>query len=306
MKWILGAVVGVVLLIVASFASVLHVVPMTTPSLVHAYQSIVPQEENGPWIDVYVFDFFYWHNQFQKVTPGTIQAHARWFFVPGQPARSVKEWKVTKGKRVQVTQKIPAVPPSHLSLVQALERYGLSQDVQAAIALEGQLSGTYQVVFAPVAESYLRYEPIRLMALYSFLSSGGSAFSLRDVETIVQAARAADVNPLLLIAITGQEESFVPQSWPAAAQIVNNPFNVHVSWQDYNTNLANAAQIAANSVRLKLATPPPPGEDAIAWINDPRNPDGLYATDPHWANGVRAIFWALQNQFGMGSGQGKK
>jgi len=52
-----------------------------------------------------------------------------------------------------------------------------------------------------------------------------------------------------------------------------------VSWRKYNTNLADAAQIVANSIRLKLYTAAPSGEDAIAWINDPRNPDGLYATD---------------------------
>jgi len=61
--------------------------------------------------------------------------------------------------------------------------------------------------------------------------------------------------------------------------------------------LADAAQIAANSMRLKLSTPAPSGEDATAWINDPRNPEDLYATDPHWADGVRAIFWALQDAF---------
>lgn len=299
MKWIIGIVVGVILLIAAVGSAAFNAAPMATPALIHAYESIVPQEENGPWIDVYVFDFFYWHNQFRQLTNADIAQHARWFFVPGIPAHVVDVCHVQHGKKVCKKTKIKAVPPSHLTLVQALDLHGLGADAQEAVTLEGQLSGTYQVSFAPVSEPYLRYEPINVTKLYSFLSSGGSAFSLSDLNTIIQAARAAGVNPLLLVAITGQEESFVPRSWPAAAKILNNPFNVNVSWQNYNTNLANAAQIAANSVRLKLATPPPAGEDAISWINDPRNPDGLYATDRNWADGVRAIFWSLQDQFGL-------
>jgi|GEM_PF-3612707 len=297
MKWVVGSIITVMLLIIAVASSVLHVTPVSTPALMRAYERIVPQEENGPWIDVYLFDFFYWHNQFERVTGQTIALHARWFDVPGRSALVEKLIEVKAGKRDIVIKRIPAVAPTHLTLVQALVKYGLEGKVQEAIALEGQLSGTYQVVFAPVAQSYLRYQPIRVEALFAFLRAGGSAFTWGDIETIVQAARAAGINPLLLMAITGQEESFVPRSWPAAQQIVNNPFNVNVSWRKYNTNLADAAQIAANSIRLKLSTPAPSGEDAIAWINDPRNPDGLYATDPHWADGVRAIFWALQDVF---------
>ncbi|CAM3982693.1 murein hydrolase activator EnvC family protein [Alicyclobacillus pomorum] len=140
-----------------------------------------------------------------------------------------------------------------------------------------------------VTETSLQYQPIAPTALYAYVRSRNSTFSLQDIETICAAAQRYNVNPALLIAITGQEQHFVPPG-PDADMIRNNPFNVFYSWQVYNTNLADTANIAADTLRHKLSAPPPAGEDPILWINDPRNPWGIYATDPNWAYGVRAIF----------------
>ncbi|WAH36774.1 murein hydrolase activator EnvC family protein [Alicyclobacillus dauci] len=148
-----------------------------------------------------------------------------------------------------------------------------------------------------VVEQDLRYRSISPMSLYNYVQAHDSTFSLGDIETICNAARSYDVNPALLIAITGQEQAFVPPS-ADAGEIRNNPFNVFYSWQVYNTNLADAANIAANTLRHKLSVSPPSGEDPIHWINDPANPWGIYATDPNWANGVETYFNSIMQQCG--------
>lgn len=286
-----------IFLLIAVASSAFHTAPESTKALITSYQQIVPTQENGPWLDVYIFDYFYMDNQFNHVTPATIREHAHWFYVP---ARYIHHWSIVKGKRVEHTTYIP---PTHLSIIQALNKYGLSQYDAMALELEGLLAGQYHVgdsgkgSYAPVPEAELRYQAVNLSGLYSFLHNGGSAFTYADVQIIANAAKSDDINPLLLVAITGQEESFVPTSWQDWPKIINNPFNVNVSWQDYNTNLTDAAQIAANTVAAKLQTPPPPGMDPIAWMNSPANPDGIYAQDPNWPNGVRAIFTELQSQF---------
>lgn len=148
-----------------------------------------------------------------------------------------------------------------------------------------------------VAVPALRYQDISPQKLLGYVLTQGSTFSLADMETICNAAKRYDVNPALLVAITGQEQAFVPKS-PNASLIRNNPFNVFYSWRVYNTNLADASNIAANTLRHKLSTPPPGGEDAILWINDKHNPWGIYATDPHWAYGVRSFYNAIMAYVG--------
>jgi peptidoglycan hydrolase CwlO-like protein len=143
----------------------------------------------------------------------------------------------------------------------------------------------------------LRFQNISPTILYDYVHGRDSTFSPADIQTICSAAKAYDVNPALMVAITGQEQAFVPPG-PDAALIRNNPFNVLFSWQVYNTNLADASNIAAKFLRFKLSTPPPNGEDAILWINDPRNPGGIYATDPNWAYGVRAFYQRIMSYVG--------
>ncbi len=163
---------------------------------------------------------------------------------------------------------------------------------QQIAELKRQAAEQERIIATPsgdVSVPALRWHDIPPSKLYAYVQRHGSTFSLADIETICQAAQRYDVNPALMVAITGQEQAFVPPG-PDAALIRNNPFNVFYSWQVYNTTLADAANIAADTIRHKLSTPPPNGEDAILWLNDPHNPWGIYATDPHWAYGVRQYF----------------
>ncbi|WP_157076344.1 murein hydrolase activator EnvC family protein [Alicyclobacillus kakegawensis] len=163
---------------------------------------------------------------------------------------------------------------------------------QQIAELKRQAAQQERIIATPsgdVTVPILRWHDLSVDKLYAYVQQQGSTFSRADIETICAAARRYDVNPALLVAITGQEQAFVPPG-PDADLIRNNPFNVFYSWQVYNTTLADAANIAADTIRHKLSTPPPKGEDAILWLNDPHNPWGIYATDPNWAYGVRRYF----------------
>ncbi|RXZ81843.1 hypothetical protein EBB07_12555 [Paenibacillaceae bacterium] len=105
-------------------------------------------------------------------------------------------------------------------------------------------------------------------------------------DAITSAAKAYNIHPLLLFAITGQEQGFVSKSHPDAAQIANNPFNVFHSWKDYNTTIDDSAEIAAKTV-LRWSEDRPDHIPAIQWVNR------KYAEDPKWSEGVQSIFNAM-------------
>ncbi|XID94463.1 hypothetical protein ACF3MZ_08065 [Paenibacillaceae bacterium WGS1546] len=103
---------------------------------------------------------------------------------------------------------------------------------------------------------------------------------------IVDAARTYDIHPLLLFAITGQEQGFVPRSSKDAHIIANNPFNVGHSWMDYNTDIEDSVGIASRLL-VRLAESRPNGHDPFVWFNR------TYAEDPLWSEGVRKLFHKL-------------
>jgi hypothetical protein len=130
----------------------------------------------------------------------------------------------------------------------------------------------------------LRYADIDAAAVKAYLRSRNSLLADEPYfGAIVASARKYDVNPLLLLAITGQEQGFVPKTGKQAKLIANNPFNVFHSWQEYNTDIADASDIAAKLV-AKLGASRPAGRDPFEWLNR------TYAEDPEWAEGVRQLF----------------
>ncbi|MCF8565587.1 hypothetical protein LLE49_12750 [Alicyclobacillus tolerans] len=168
------------------------------------------------------------------------------------------------------------------SQIQALEAEAQQQEQ----ILEGR-SGA-----SSVATPSLRYQNISPSKLYDFVHSKNSAFSLADIETICSVAKVYDVNPALMIAITGQELDFVQQGTSHETWKLENPFDVFGSWALYHTNLMQSATYAAEMIQVKLSAVPPRGEDPIIWLNDPKNHagNGVYATDASWAYGVQAIY----------------
>ena len=103
------------------------------------------------------------------------------------------------------------------------------------------------------------------------------------LSTILATALQYNIHPFLLIAIAGQEQSLVPLSHKKAYLIGNNPFNVHHSWKEYNTDIADSTRIAAETI-LKLIKGRPEDIQPLEWINR------KYAEDSNWHLGVEAFF----------------
>ncbi|MBD2847937.1 glucosaminidase domain-containing protein [Paenibacillus sp. IB182496] len=133
----------------------------------------------------------------------------------------------------------------------------------------------------------LRYSSFDERALRAYLDERDALLADSPYfEAIVDVSDRYNIHPLLMFAIAGQEQGFVPRSHEQAEAIANNPFNVHYSWQDYNTSIADSTEIAARTV-LRWSADRPEGTDPIAWINR------KYAEDPNWHVGVSAILQTL-------------
>ncbi|PYG86567.1 peptidase M23-like protein [Ruminiclostridium sufflavum DSM 19573] len=140
----------------------------------------------------------------------------------------------------------------------------------------------------------LKYIEINTDNLKKWLNARNSILADEPYTSgIVNAAKEYNVNPILLFAITGQEQSFVPRTGKNAVKIANNPFNVYHSWYEYNTNVNDSAKIAANTI-IKLSKGRPESVNPLAWINL-RGGAGGYAEDPNWWVGVSMIFQKIKS-----------
>lgn len=137
-----------------------------------------------------------------------------------------------------------------------------------------------------------RYRSGNKMALQNWLKTENSILSKEPYfSEIMESAKKYDLNPCLLFAITGREQSFVPISHPRAKEISNNPFNVFGSWQIYNTEIKDSANIACETI-IKISKDRPAGVPFLKWLNM-RNGTGGYAEDPLWHTGVNKFFEIL-------------
>ncbi|RAP78244.1 hypothetical protein [Paenibacillus montanisoli] len=136
----------------------------------------------------------------------------------------------------------------------------------------------------------LRFVDVNRERLVQYLSGKSSLLAEEPyLSTILNAAKDNDIHPLLLFAITGQEQAFVPKTDKNAKKIANNPFNVFHSWREFNTTISESARIASNTI-LHRSQGRPDEMDAIAWINK------KYAEDVNWHKGVRSILEAMKRQ----------
>ncbi|MFD1674859.1 hypothetical protein [Alicyclobacillus fodiniaquatilis] len=189
----------------------------------------------------------------------------------------------------------------------------ISSDTQGGFSLGGGLGGP-----APtVSVAYLKYISINAQQVLNLINSWGtrSYFSVSDIQDIINGAKQMNVNPLLLLAITGAEQDFdsinayggeVQKYQTQLKEIDSNPFNLYGFWSVFHPgvnadgsgtpDLADSAVIAARTVASHLTVPPPAGMDAILYINSTLNPTHeVYATDVSWGEHVRTIFWQLSN-----------
>lgn len=132
------------------------------------------------------------------------------------------------------------------------------------------------------------YRPIDYLALRNYLRVERNSYLVNEsfLNEIIVLAKVNDLDPLLLLAIIGQEQGFIPETSTAKHRIVNNPYNVFSSWQHYNTSLNDTTIIAINLIQDRL-TLMPADADAFEWLNI------IYAEDPNWSSGVSSLYDTL-------------
>ncbi|TFE24868.1 glucosaminidase domain-containing protein [Cohnella luojiensis] len=193
-------------------------------------------------------------------------------------------------------RRVASIPIVALLLVVVLGAVGFAVLINNTESPGRQIESTPPVVVKPAEPlrdigmpARLKYAEIDVRALKSYLNSRDSLLAEEPYfNAIVEAAREYDIHPLLLFAITGQEQGFVPKTGKDAKLIANNPFNVGHSWMEYNTDIHGSVGIASRLL-VKLADSRPEGHDAFSWFNK------TYAEDPLWSDGVRKIFNKLMS-----------
>ncbi len=140
--------------------------------------------------------------------------------------------------------------------------------------------------------SFLGFSPINKERMQGYLKRKNSLLANEPYfSAIMHSAAVADVNPVLMFAIAGQEQGFVRRGSENAALIINNPFNVFSSWIEYNTNINDSSQIAAETIK-NILSDREKGENPFQWLNK------TYAEDPKWWIGVERIFLEIEEYLG--------
>lgn len=140
----------------------------------------------------------------------------------------------------------------------------------------------------PGIPNYFKYENINSQKLKNYLNKRNSLLADEPYfSSMLSSAKKYNINPLLLFAITGQEQSFVPRQNKNSKKIANNPFNIYYSWQEYNTNITNASNVACGTIN-NLSKDRPKNYDPFKWLNR------KYAEDPNWFKGVRFFYNELE------------
>lgn len=149
---------------------------------------------------------------------------------------------------------------------------------------------TFQAIERPLLPHDFHHREIDEEKLKAYLHSRNSFLAQEPYfSAIMTTAEEFELNPLVLFAITGHEQGFVPKDHPDAKEIANNPFNVFNSWQKYNTDINDSTAIAARTV-INLAKDYPEDMDPFQWVNR------KYAEDKNWWKGVRSIFNRLEKE----------
>lgn len=168
---------------------------------------------------------------------------------------------------------------------QEFSKISLTQNLLADhLDKETHLSDAYDIQGFP---HIFNYKAINTIHLENYLFSRNSKLLEDDyLNQLVSISQSENVCPILLISIIGQEQGFIPIDNAYASEIINNPYNVFGSWQDYNTSFSESTKIAAVSVKNILESRPQ-GEDPFIWLN------ATYAEDPQWHEGVKFFFYKL-------------
>lgn len=205
-----------------------------------------------------------------------------------QPIEQPVERKWLKGKFSPMNLAV-ACSIVGLAVFGSMNFLGMEKDTEAEMeqtAEAAEISGQVQNELP----SYLQYTSINQEKLRKYLKKRNSLLADEPYfSTIIKTASKFNIHPLLLFAITGQEQGFVPKDNEKAKKIANNPYNVFHSWKEYNTNIQDSTEIAARTV-VNLSKDRPEDADPFQWINR------KYAEDKKWWKGVKKIFEHLQKE----------
>lgn len=164
--------------------------------------------------------------------------------------------------------------------VSSFKRYNESLN---SFYYKSTVSDTAKDLTKHLPESF-QYKVVNEDALKAYLQTRSSLLMAEPYfSSIIDVSKNFNINPILLFAITGQEQGFVPQNEASAAQIANNPFNVFCSWKDYNTDIIDSSEIACRTI-ISLSKDKPDSVDTLVWINR------KYSTDQNWSNGVKTLY----------------
>ncbi|KAB3531101.1 hypothetical protein [Alkaliphilus serpentinus] len=161
----------------------------------------------------------------------------------------------------------------------------LAEDFASSIHVEMMTSSIH-----PHLPHYFHYRSINVDGLIGYLNQRNSILADEPYfSSVMNVAKEFHLNPLVLFAIAGHEQGFVPRNHPQALKIANNPYNVYNSWQTYNTDIIDSTRIAARTV-INSSVDRPEGKDPFQWINR------RYAEDQNWWRGVSSIFKRLEKE----------
>ncbi|RJX40942.1 M23 family peptidase [Paenibacillus pinisoli] len=168
------------------------------------------------------------------------------------------------------------------------------------IRLLGVKVNPLDYVKPPSAERYmpleLSYRPMRVDVTLKYLKSRNSALATESIlQMIDRAGKEHNVDPHFLVAITGQEQSFVPANKKHADLIARNPWNVFGCWcsgKGAQLTTEESALIAAKTI-VKLSQSRPAHVDPVYWLVSRDNPHGYYAEHTGWWIGVKKFYKAI-------------
>ena len=139
----------------------------------------------------------------------------------------------------------------------------------------------YETLHKPV---YLQYRNISIEKLKEYLERKSSMLLSDDyLDQLLAYSYEKDLNPLLLIAIIGQEQNYVPSGHRYATRMIQNPFNIYGSWETHPVGFTASMKEACYTINAAL--------DKRELYTDPFILiNNRYAQDPNWHVGVKVIF----------------
>lgn len=142
----------------------------------------------------------------------------------------------------------------------------------------------------------MTFHEVDLRGLTEWLEERESLLADEEyIHTIIDVADDFNIHPFVMIAIAGQEQSFVPRDHPSASEMIHNPYNVFHSWRDYNTDLEDSTKIVSRTITT-LSADRPEGMDVFQWMNR------KYAEHDEWWLGVRYFYDQLTEEIDYDKG----